>query len=73
MKTILLVDDDPNGSVTLCDILSDAGHHVIPRFDIESAITAVREEPRVDLVIMDNQVPRCDGPAFMSMVRQLIP
>lgn len=73
MKTILLVDDDRNFSFMLREVLSRAGHHVIPRFDAESALSVLREGTRVDLVITDHQMPGLEGLAFMLMLRQLLP
>jgi DNA-binding NtrC family response regulator len=73
MRTIILIDDDPDVLVMLGEILTRSGHHVIPKFDAESALSVIREGNRIDLVITDYQMPGMDGSEFMLKLRHLSP
>jgi CheY-like chemotaxis protein len=53
MKTILLVDDDPETLITLTETLEISGHNVIPKPDAESALSLIREGTKIDLVSTD--------------------
>lgn len=57
---ILLVDDDPENSVALADILRAEGHSVDTASDGYEALDVVRDN-RFDVVISDALMPRMDG------------
>jgi two-component system KDP operon response regulator KdpE len=67
---ILVVDDDPSIRQTLSRELSLAGYDTVAAADgLEGK--ALFEERRPDLVITDLAMPRADGLAVISAVRQL--
>jgi len=74
MKTILVVDDDPNIATALSIRLKDAGYQVVTAADGEKALKLARET-WPDLIIMDIGLPLMDiwmplGVGF-SVVRRL--
>ncbi len=73
MKTILLVEDEPENRRSYEEILNDLGFKVIAKADGESALSAVREDARMDLVITDYRMPGMNGLEFITMLRQVLP
>lgn len=73
MKNILLIDDDLNHLSVLAVALADAGYQVIPKIDAESAITALGADIRIDLIVIDYEMPGLDSLSFMTMLKQLMP
>jgi len=76
MKTILVVDDDPNIATALSIRLKDAAYQVVTAADGEKALKLARET-WPDLIIMDIGLPLMDiwmplGVGF-SVVRRLKP
>jgi DNA-binding NtrC family response regulator len=72
-KNILLIDDDLNHLAALAVALADAGYQVIPKIDAGSAIAALREDIRIDLIVSDYEMPGLDTLSFMTMLKQLMP
>jgi two-component system cell cycle sensor histidine kinase/response regulator CckA len=66
--TILLVDDDPFMLRLMDLILRDAGYQIIQARSGDDALAAIREQPKVDLVISDVVMPGMDGELLRSMV-----
>jgi two-component system cell cycle sensor histidine kinase/response regulator CckA len=66
--TILLVDDDPFMLRLMDLILRDAGYQIIQARNGEEALTAIREQPQVDLVISDVVMPGMDGELLRNTV-----
>jgi DNA-binding NtrC family response regulator len=73
MKNILLMDYDLNHLAVLSVELCEAGYQVIPKTDPESAIAALAENVRIDLIIVDHEMPGLDSLSFMTMLTQLMP
>ncbi len=73
MKTILLVDDEPDLLQILSETLVRCGYRVIPHADAESALTVVAGEPVIDLVITDFRLPGMSGLEFVAMLRKTLP
>lgn len=73
MRTIILVDDDPDVLMTLGDMLNRSGYHVISTPDAESALAVIRVGTRIDLVITDYKMPGMDGGEFMMTLRSIAP
>jgi DNA-binding NtrC family response regulator len=73
MKTILLVDDEPDILVTLADMLGKHGYTIIARRDAESALSLVREGTPIDLVITDLRMPGMSGSELTTILRQTLP
>jgi len=73
IKTILLVEDEPENRRSYEEILNDMGFKVIAKADGESALSAVREGDRMDLVITDYRMPGMNGLEFITMLRRVLP
>jgi DNA-binding NtrC family response regulator len=73
MKHVLLIDDDLNHLAVLAGALIEAGYQVIPEIDAESAVAVLREDVRIDLIIIDYQTPGLDALSFMSLLRESPP
>jgi len=71
MKTILVVDDEPEILQVLEDTLSD--YHVIAKTDAESALSLVRSGAKVDLVLTDNFMPGMKGSELISALKKDAP
>ena len=59
-KCILVVEDQPDNRRILRDLLGNAGYELIEAETGEEALTAV-ETQRLDLILMDIQLPVMDG------------
>ncbi len=65
---ILLVDDEEGFLALMSDLLSFAGHTVLPASNGKVAREMIQVE-NVDLIISDLQMPTLDGARFHSYVR----
>ena len=68
-RTVLVVDDDPLLRECLADILTAEGDGVQTAGDGHAALQAVQAHPP-DLILLDYQMPRCDGPQFATAYRR---
>jgi DNA-binding response OmpR family regulator len=73
MKTILLVDDDPDVLSYLEDTLAFFGYNVVAKTDAEPALSVIRQGTAIDLVVTDYTMPGMDGVTFLTEVRNLVP
>jgi len=71
--TILLVDDAPFMLRLMDLILRDAGYEIIQARSGEAALAAIREQPKVDLVISDVVMPGMNGDLLRETVKRLWP
>jgi DNA-binding NtrC family response regulator len=71
MKTILLVDDEPEILKVLTETLSD--YNVIAKADAESALSVIRGGARVDLVLTDNFMPGMKGSELITVLKKDAP
>lgn len=60
MKTILLVEDDPNLGNLYDEELSDEGYHVLRAYDGREGVEMARQM-RPDVVVIDINMPGMDG------------
>jgi len=67
-QRILVVDDDKSIVKVLSGYLEQAGYQVIPAYDGEAAMHALRRE-RPDLILLDVMMPNRDGWEATQMIR----
>lgn len=68
-KNILLVEDDQNLAFVVKDNLTEAGYKVIHAADGDLAVQAY-DEHRLDLILLDIMLPKQDGFAVASYIRE---
>ena len=68
MAKILFIEDEPALQKTLGDFLKAEGHEVVPAYDGEAGLAAVRRE-RPDLVLLDLVLPRLHGLDVLEAMR----
>lgn len=68
-RRALVVDDDSNESELLAGILRMNGYEVESAADGYEAIAALRRN-RPDFVLLDMNMPRCDGAAALNAIRR---
>jgi DNA-binding NtrC family response regulator len=67
---VLIVDDEPNVRLVLGTALSSVGYEVVEAEDGTKALEQLRSDGgRFDLVLLDLQMPRIDGMALLSRLR----
>lgn len=66
----LLVEDDANESELLAGFLRLSGFRVDSAADGCDALEYLAEQGQPDFVLLDMQMPRCDGPATIHAIRQ---
>ena len=71
MATILIVDDEPDGSEALAKYLVQAGHVVRCVSDARTALSQVIGD-MPDVVVLDMFMPDMDGPSFLEVVRSYL-
>ena len=71
-KTVLVVDDNPNMTVLLSDILELLGCRAETASDGQSALS-VLESKSIDLVLTDLRMPQMDGMALLHAIRERFP
>jgi PAS domain S-box-containing protein len=71
-KTILVVDDMDDERKVVNDILSSAGFKVLESSGWESALKIIRES-RIDLVILDIEMPEINGLELLDIIRREFP
>ncbi len=70
-KKVLLVDDDMRNLFAMTGLLNEKGITVIEAEDGAKAISLLKEEPGVDLVLMDIMMPGMDGYEAMKRIRKI--
>jgi DNA-binding NtrC family response regulator len=73
MKTILVVDNAPAGRDRIVDILNKCGYQVIVTQTGAEALSALRDDVVIDLIISEYQMPDMDGIFFVATVKTLFP
>lgn len=65
----LLIEDDPNERELLAAYLRASGIEVITAEDGAEGIDYLEHQSLPDVVLVDMQMPRCDGPTFVAHIR----
>lgn len=68
---ILIVDDDPNIREVLGVLLGSEGYDTQEAENGLVAVEKVREDPNIDLVILDIMMPELDGVDVCTQIRQM--
>jgi len=72
-KTILVVDDDPAVLQSYGRLLRRLGHRVLLSEDSEKVMTDPESLREIDLLILDQRMPRTGGLALLAGVRRRAP
>lgn len=72
--TVLVVDDEQPIRTLLACLLEPMGYAVLGACDGHEALGLLREpSQRIDLVLLDVQLPECDGASVLRAIRRLRP
>jgi CheY-like chemotaxis protein len=69
MKTILIVDDERTNRIRLARIVDSLGFSTILASDGLKALSILEDNPDIDCVVTDCQMPNLDGPGLVSRIR----
>jgi hypothetical protein len=70
-KKILIVEDDLSSRLYLNKILEKAGVNILNAGDGQEAVNATINNPDIDIVLMDIQLPVMDGYTALSKIREV--
>jgi signal transduction histidine kinase/HAMP domain-containing protein/DNA-binding response OmpR family regulator len=70
-RKALIVDDDMRNIFALSTVLHDQGMHMVSANNGREAIRLVKEDPSIDIVLMDIMMPEMDGIQTMQEIRKL--
>ncbi len=73
IRTILVVDDEPDNRQIFSVLLSDLGYKVIAEPDGVSALSTVGQGAKIDLVITDERMPNMSGLELIEALRKVVP
>jgi CheY-like chemotaxis protein/HAMP domain-containing protein len=69
-KKVLLVDDDMRNVFALSSVLEDKGMDIIIARDGVESLDKLKENPAIDIVLMDIMMPKMDGYEAMQKIRK---
>ncbi len=69
MRRVLVVDDEESIRRSLGGLLADEGFEVVSAADGEAALSVLRDDDEVDLVLLDIAMPGRDGMAILEELR----
>jgi len=69
-RKVLIVDDEPDIREILELLLNSDGYEVFSSADGENAIKLLRENPSIDLIILDVMMPHEDGISVLKKIRE---
>lgn len=70
-KKVLLVDDDIRNIYALSGLLEESGMEVIRANDGQKAIETLKQNPEVDIILMDIMMPIMDGYEACRQIRKM--
>jgi Response regulators consisting of a CheY-like receiver domain and a winged-helix DNA-binding domain len=69
-KTVMIADDEERMRKLVGDFLKKAGYRVVEAEDGKKALDALKEDPGIDLVILDVMMPVMDGWTVCREIRK---
>jgi CheY-like chemotaxis protein len=69
-KKILVVEDDMSSRLYLNKILEKTGAVILNAGDGQEALQFAKEDPEIEIILMDIQLPVMDGYTSAKMIRQ---
>jgi CheY-like chemotaxis protein len=70
VKNILLIEDQEPQSDLIKNVFSEHRINVIQAFTIESGLKKIQEEPHIDCIILDLQLPDGSGIEFIERIKE---
>lgn len=70
-KTILIVEDDLSSRLYLNKILEKVGIVILNAGDGQEAVTVALNNPDIDIILMDIQLPAMDGYTALRKIREV--
>jgi CheY-like chemotaxis protein len=70
-KKILIVEDDLSSRLYLNKILEKAGVVILNAGDGQEAVDVTLNNPDIDIILMDIQLPLMDGYSALSKIREI--
>ena len=68
-RTLLLVDDDLRNTFALSKLLKKHGLNIVIADNGQMALDKLKENPRIELILMDMMMPVMDGYQAMQAIR----
>jgi two-component system chemotaxis response regulator CheY len=69
MKTVLLVDDSRAVRIAASNIIEPLGFQILEAGDGQVALDVLRDNPQIDIVLLDWNMPIMDGYQFLTTLR----
>jgi len=69
-KKVLVVDDDTRNTFALATVLEDKEMEVLVAMNGKEALQTLKDEPSIDIVLMDIMMPEMDGYEAMQAIRE---
>ncbi len=70
MARILIIEDEPNITFILQEILSDNGHDVVVVHDGLLGVQRLEQDPLPDVVLLDYRLPSLDGKKIIEKMNE---
>ena len=67
---ILVIDDEPNITLSFCSLLKDEGYETVSSSSAEEGLNYI-EKNHVDLILLDIQLPKMSGLDFLQSLREM--
>jgi DNA-binding response OmpR family regulator len=71
MRKILVIDDEVKIADIIAEYLSIKGFEVKKAYGGQEGLDAIKQDPSIDLIILDKKMPKVDGLAVMRRLKRL--